>query len=467
MFWTRFIVVGMFTACCCAQNSSQSTTFPVGEPVPVVKCQGDESQSYALYLPTGFTAERQWPLLFVFDPRKRGMVGLELFREGAERYGYMIASSNNFVSDTNDGSFAGVLASIWDDAANRLPVNPKRVYATGFSGGARISWTMARFSPVPFAGIIGAGAGLPWPETVEQTDTSSLSFVGMVGRIGFNYYEMLELDRKLDRTEIPHRLMVFSGRHQWPPRQDATEALRWMQVQGMRRGLIAKDDGFLEATYRERLAEAAASEKEGHALEAYEQCADLAEDFSGLLDNEAASSCAERLKKSKEVSKRLKQRRGNEAFVTHYLGDMWEVLEALKSKDEAAPSVKQAAYDLRIQMLQRWEKGDDREKSLAASRILENIFVQTSYYVPQEVRGRKDYDRLVRSLMLAAEIRPYHYVWYNLACAYALAGKPDEAIEALRTASEKGYPRMSDAATDPDLESLRGREDFQKLIPKS
>ncbi len=54
---------------------------------------------------------------------------------------------------------------------------------------------------------------------------------------------------------------------------------------------------------------------------------------------------------------------------------------------------------------------------------------------------------------------------YNLACAYALTGRPDEALEALKQSSEAGFD-IEPAGSDSDLDSLRDDQRFIALISK-
>ena len=53
---------------------------------------------------------------------------------------------------------------------------------------------------------------------------------------------------------------------------------------------------------------------------------------------------------------------------------------------------------------------------------------------------------------------------YNLACSLALAGQPDEAIDALSRAILLGYDDLAHLEVDPDLDSLRERPDFRALL---
>ena len=53
---------------------------------------------------------------------------------------------------------------------------------------------------------------------------------------------------------------------------------------------------------------------------------------------------------------------------------------------------------------------------------------------------------------------------YNLACCEAMLKRPDEAMRALRMASDAGWSDSLHTSEDSDLESLRSRDDFQALL---
>lgn len=58
--------------------------------------------------------------------------------------------------------------------------------------------------------------------------------------------------------------------------------------------------------------------------------------------------------------------------------------------------------------------------------------------------------------------RPVSY--YNLACAYALQGKAQEAVEQIRVAFEKGFQDVSHLERDMDLEKIRRTPVFRKAM---
>lgn len=58
----------------------------------------------------------------------------------------------------------------------------------------------------------------------------------------------------------------------------------------------------------------------------------------------------------------------------------------------------------------------------------------------------------------------YANAWYNLACTYARMGKLEAAEEALGFGIQAGYDDLEHAKQDTDLDPLRERESFQRLL---
>lgn len=119
---------------------------PRGEIVDDVQCQQDASQRYALYLPSYFSPSRQWPVILAFDGGGRGRQGVERYRAAAEKYGYVVAGSNNSHNGPwNVGLDAA--AAMTADIKRRFPIDLKRMYTAGMSGGARVAIMLAQNSP--------------------------------------------------------------------------------------------------------------------------------------------------------------------------------------------------------------------------------------------------------------------------------------------------------------------------------
>src|ERR1035438_578156 len=82
--------------------------FAPGRIIDDVKCAADPSQSYALYLPSNYSPGQSWPVIFAFSPVARGRVPLERLQEAAEKYGYILAGSNNSRNGDSQSSTAAI-----------------------------------------------------------------------------------------------------------------------------------------------------------------------------------------------------------------------------------------------------------------------------------------------------------------------------------------------------------------------
>jgi tetratricopeptide (TPR) repeat protein len=82
--------------------------------------------------------------------------------------------------------------------------------------------------------------------------------------------------------------------------------------------------------------------------------------------------------------------------------------------------------------------------------------------------NRGEYAEAVKAFHNAAEIHPRNeHVQYCLAAANARVGDLSGAVKALRSAIHANPANRAQARSDPDFETLRGREDFEELLGHS
>jgi hypothetical protein len=266
---------------------------PAGRVVPAVKCSGDASQSYALYLPSNYSADRTWPVIFAFDPGGRGSVPVERYQAAAEKYGYLVAGSNNSRNGPWDVSIRAARAMM-TDAGERFRIDERRVYLAGMSGGSRVALGVALGSK-GIAGVIASSAGFP-----DSKPRKSLEFpvFGTAGTEDFNLSEMRQMDRALTSA---HRLAVFEGGHVWLPSEVAVEAVEWMEVlKGSR----------VDQIFAKRAAEVVAMGTDVALLRALEA---IVADFGGVKDVSAYAARAKELERDKHVRDALKKERDDAA----------------------------------------------------------------------------------------------------------------------------------------------------------
>jgi dienelactone hydrolase len=303
---------------------------PAGRIIEIVKCEADASQSYALYVPSNYSAARSWNVIFAMDPGARGRVPVTQFQVAAEKYGYIVAGSNNSRNGNWNSSLLAV-QSMAADVGKRFVIDSKRMYAAGMSGGARVAMQVA-LATNQMAGVIASSAGYP-----DSQPRKSVPFAifATAGTEDFNYLELRQLDRAL---KSPHYLAIFEGGHSWLSSDLAVEAIEWMEIQAMKSGRRAKDDALLEKIFAKRVAQLAAEPGDLAALRASEA---LASDFEGLKDVTEYAARAAALRREKAVLEALKKERSEEQREERMITELATLENDLGDADKHGSSLSQ------------------------------------------------------------------------------------------------------------------------------
>ena len=223
-------------------EQGQNRTFEKGKVISSVTCLKDHSTTYSLYLPTKYSSSQTFPVILAFDPHGSGNLPLELYHELAEKYGYIFIGSNdskngNSISETNR-----IISSLFEEINGRFSIDTNRVYAMGFSGGARIASIIGLFRG-GIAGVIGCGAGFPG---TDQPGNFRFDYIGFAGTSDFNMNELIRLDEQLDHLEFNHALFLFDGIHEWPSKSLMEKAFVWNECCAMRRKFIPRNENFIQ-----------------------------------------------------------------------------------------------------------------------------------------------------------------------------------------------------------------------------
>lgn len=370
-----------------ASGTAAAADLPTGQVIADVKCVQDATQSYALYLPAGYKPEREWPVIFAFDPGGRGQNAVDRYQAAAEQYGFIVAGSNN----SRNGMPAGkAIESMSGDVIARFHVDPKRMYTAGMSGGARVAMSIG-LSSTKVAGVIASSAGYP-----DGQLRKSLRFpvFATAGTEDFNHLEMREVDAALTS---PHHLAIFEGGHVWLSSELAVEAVEWMEVQAMKSGLKPRDDREIDRLFAKRTAAVAAAKNDKDAFVALQS---IASDFDGLKDVSAIAARAATLGKDKGVRDALKKDRDEDEREIRMLNDVRGAEDRLATD----------AADTRLETLQelrrRWKGLADQAKAPQDSldrRLARRVLSSLSASV---MSTDADYLAIVREFRMGRGGRP-------------------------------------------------------------
>lgn len=311
-----------------AQAPAKAGELPRGTVIDSVVTTADAAQSYALYLPSDYTPNRPWSLLLAFHAGARGRAMVEKYQAAAERYGYIVAGSNNSRNGPIDVSAAAVRA-MSRDVGQRFSIDAARIYLTGMSGGARVAMGVA-LGPADIAGVIASSAGFP-----DARPKKSVRFpvVATVGSDDFNHLEMHTLDRELTS---PHRLMVFDGGHTLPPDDLAMAAIEWLELQAMRDGRRAKDPTLAAALLAKRRT---ALEGVTEPLETWRLTAGIVADFKGLQDVAAEEARLRTLEADSDVKRARAKEKDALATESRLLDEALRHEANLRNPDARAASL--------------------------------------------------------------------------------------------------------------------------------
>src|SRR5262245_14783187 len=271
-----------------------------GVLVEHVSCPSDTTQTYTLYLPSKYDTSREWPLLLVFDPGARAARAAEIFREAAERLGWIVAASENSRNGPWEPTLRAVNA-MWPALLGGYAVDQRRVYTAGHSGGATVAWLVAQQTG-QIAGVIASGQ--PNPESPIAKD-KRFAWFGSAGHSDFNFLQVKNIDTTLADGKSAHRVAFFDGGHQWPPADITFRALGWMEILAMKDGRRARDLDLARTILADDMSHAQALEDRGRLTEAWRSYGSIVATYSGLLD----VADAERRLKAVETDARLKAAR--------------------------------------------------------------------------------------------------------------------------------------------------------------
>jgi hypothetical protein len=433
------------------QRLISNSDFKPGVVYDSVKCAGHPGESYTLYLPQHFDSSRRFPVIFFFDAQARGTLPVKRYKPLADRFGFILAASNNSKNGLSAQVRNRYIYDFMADVEKRLPLDARRIYTGGFSGGARIAAGIG-LSNAGIAGTIGCAAGFP---SLRRIVNKQLAYAGIVGNTDFNYMEMKQLATELSAAHWQHCLLVFDGHHQWPPVQTMKKAFYFLQTDAMRRGFIPADRPTLQSLdslFRQDRKKAVQNKDllmqwntDGLAIAFLHGLSDVSffkNDRAELEKNPALKKCQQ---KQEMLFKEEQNRRQFYAkALAGYDMQWWK-----KALSDLARMKKNAAGKQRSLMIQR----------------LYNYLSLISYLYADGSLKNGNTTAAEKYLMIYRFVDPDNpEVYYLQAHLFALTGeKPQKILVALQTAADKGFYDIKRFTSDPLFVSLHQNPLYQKI----
>ena len=430
--------------------------------------RADTTQRYSLYLPTSYTRDKQWPVLFLLDPRGRALIPMQRFRPAAEQLGYIVISSYNTLSDGPLQPNYIAMNAMLADVQTALSVDPRRLYLVGFSGTTRFAWQVSTHELVgSIAGIIGAGAAVPGSRSWIRSNIGKSAPVlyGTIGTLDANFEEVRQLDEELDAIGTPHHVERFDGGHQWPPADVSTRAVEWIQLAAFQRNLAPRNQPWVDSLYAAWASRAAKTDSSGDAWAALRQYKQLRADFSGFTDVSRVDA------RIAELTNDPRAKRGASAELAASQRDLRGMGDLVSFASDfmqstSPPSLDEARKRLDLDKLRKDAgRTDDTTAALAAKRGLERIFTHMSFYQPRELFEQRRFAHAAATLRIASSIRPDDgFTCFSMARALAQTGDKSGALQALECAAASKQLTAAAVEGDPLLTPVRGDARYSAVV---
>jgi dienelactone hydrolase len=446
-------------------SAQQKPTPPIPGQIDAHRiCATKPDQTYALYIPSNYTPTKKWPIIYAFDPSARGDRPVDTLKAGAEKYGYIVAASNNSRNGPWPPEIEAAQA-VSDDTHKILSIDDHRVYFTGFSGGARVAGRIAQLCKCA-AGVYLNGAGFPSGTSPSSKD-SVFPIFAAVGNLDFNFPEVTRLDEALAAAGYPHFLRYFEGPHQWAPSEVAEEALAWFRLVAMKKDLAPRDADFISQQRDTEVARAKAFEQSGNLFYAWREYNRAFATFDGLADVAPIRAAATALASQKDVREGAKRQAHDFEEQKNLIADIATAMANFRTvTSDLAGEV--SATKQKISNLREAAAHEKKpEKAIVLRRALADVFVQametgSDRLDAKEVNLAKDY------YLLAAEANPdVPGPLRNIAIAQAMDNNHKAAIETLRQAKlkVKDMPPFLDwLQSEPTFAPFRDDPAFKALL---
>lgn len=184
-----------------------------------------DDETIFVRLPEGYDPKKRWGLIVWIDPTPDGRPWPQLYK-AADTQGFILVSAKNAGNDRPVGdrfqlAFDGI-ATIMD----RYNTDPQRIYASGMSGGGRVSSILLGTHPDIFMGAVAVvglsnyrnvsiGNGKYWPAGYGKPATRLMKLLrqrrlaAVTGPLDFNYTEMKKSSAMYQASHINARLFEY------------------------------------------------------------------------------------------------------------------------------------------------------------------------------------------------------------------------------------------------------------------
>ena len=457
-------IISFFTFALLISVTCSAEEFEKGILIETVHCLDDSTQSYALYLPSNYSKDKNWPIIYFFEPAARAKLPIEKYALLAERFGYILACTYDAINGPRDPNLLAAEFLI-NDTFERLNIDKNRMYTAGFSGGSRLA-TMIAILVDDVSGVIACGAGFPYDQV--PTKNINFSYFGLVGNLDMNFQEMMELENVLNQLEVQNQFNYFQGDHDWPAIESFIDVFYWLETNAMRNDLIKINEKLILEIQSKYKKEKDSLSKNTPNYHLYQINNKYLNYLSDLVDVSPYKKETRRIYQSDEFK--------SELLEIDHITQMEREYQQTFNKEFRQISLTAFQEDYPVKPLSWWKNEVKKlQPALDALLTLEdemskrllNFLLLVSWEEYQNYYKQERYTTAIKFIEISELVGPDEaWVNYLLAKAYAQVGNKNQALKQLNEAVTKGFINSEAIENEKAFEEIKQDKKFKEIVEK-
>lgn len=231
--------------------SAQEFRIKKGAVTDSLPIPGEKDKTYALYTPMDYTSEKEWAVIFVFDPQGRGSNTANLFRQAAEEQQYLVVSSNLKLKAEPMDSLVKPATAMMNGVLQSFPIDQAQIYTAGMGEGAQLSSALAHIYK-DMAGVMAIGNSFVNSNYIDKENP--YMFIGLAGKKDYMVYEMENYLKFYDDLDFPTDIYYFDGKEdEWPDVPVVSNAMTGFTLQAIKKGKRPNDQEFIQKLFEREL----------------------------------------------------------------------------------------------------------------------------------------------------------------------------------------------------------------------
>jgi len=188
-----------------------------------------EPCSFEVYYPPSYSPEKLAPMMLLFSPSGRGSSLIANYKQPADKLGWVLVGCNGPKNGQNPAIGSKMVADMLPEIEKAVPFHdPKKLFASGFSGGATRAYMTTAEHDRPWKGVISLGGWLG-----RNTDSFKLpdkiSFAWVNGDKDGGANSMVGRDSSIvSKANGKSKLFPFPGGHVIGPPDVLEKAMIWV-----------------------------------------------------------------------------------------------------------------------------------------------------------------------------------------------------------------------------------------------